>query len=75
MPQKLKEVDVVCIGMGFAGSILAKEMAAAAVPPAIERIASLITEHGASCQRRVVQERPNLWWQSVLLSASSAAKS
>jgi gluconate 2-dehydrogenase alpha chain len=26
--QKLKEVDVVCIGMGFAGSILAKEMAA-----------------------------------------------
>jgi gluconate 2-dehydrogenase alpha chain len=28
MPQKLKEVDVVCIGMGFAGSILAKEMAA-----------------------------------------------
>jgi gluconate 2-dehydrogenase alpha chain len=27
MPQKLKEVDVVCIGMGFAGSILAKEMA------------------------------------------------
>ena len=28
MPQKLKEVDVVCIGMGFAGCILAKEMAA-----------------------------------------------
>lgn len=28
MPQKLKEVDVVCIGMGFAGSILAKELAA-----------------------------------------------
>ena len=28
MPQKLKEVDVVCIGMGYAGSILAKEMAA-----------------------------------------------
>jgi gluconate 2-dehydrogenase alpha chain len=29
VPQKLKEVDVVCIGMGFAGSILAKELAAA----------------------------------------------
>ena len=28
MPQKLKEVDVVCVGMGFAGSILAKELAA-----------------------------------------------
>ncbi|MBV8673850.1 MAG: GMC family oxidoreductase, partial [Acidobacteriaceae bacterium] len=28
MPQKLKEVDVVCIGVGFAGAILAKEMAA-----------------------------------------------
>ena len=28
MPQKLKEVDVVCIGVGFAGSILAKELAA-----------------------------------------------
>jgi gluconate 2-dehydrogenase alpha chain len=29
MPQKLKEVDVVVIGVGFAGSILAKELAAA----------------------------------------------
>src|ERR1035438_3980650 len=28
MPQKLKEVDVVVIGVGFAGSILAKELAA-----------------------------------------------
>jgi gluconate 2-dehydrogenase alpha chain len=28
VPQKLKEVDVVCVGMGFAGSILAKELAA-----------------------------------------------
>jgi gluconate 2-dehydrogenase alpha chain len=28
VPQRLKEVDVVCIGMGFAGSILAKELAA-----------------------------------------------
>ena len=28
MPQKLKEVDVVCVGMGFGGSILAKELAA-----------------------------------------------
>ena len=28
MPQTLKEVDVVVIGVGFAGSILAKELAA-----------------------------------------------
>jgi len=28
VPQKLKEVDVVVIGVGFAGSILAKELAA-----------------------------------------------
>jgi gluconate 2-dehydrogenase alpha chain len=29
MPQKLKEVDVVVIGVGYAGSILSKELAAA----------------------------------------------
>lgn len=29
MAQKLKEVDAVCIGVGYAGSILAKELAAA----------------------------------------------
>ena len=28
MPQKLKEADVVVIGVGFAGAILAKELAA-----------------------------------------------
>ena len=29
MPQKLKEVDVVIIGVGFAGAVLGKELAAA----------------------------------------------
>jgi choline dehydrogenase-like flavoprotein len=29
MPQRLKEVDVVVIGMGMVGSIVAKELAAA----------------------------------------------
>jgi len=56
------------LGRGLSASVLA------AVSLAVEKIASLITEHGVPCRRRVVQERPNLWWQSVL-PASSAAKS
>jgi len=57
------------LGRGLSASVLA------AVPPALEKIASLIREHGLPCRRRVVQERPNLWWQSVLQSASSVVKS
>ena len=53
--------ESLALGSGMSASVLA------AVPLALERIATLLREHGGACTRRVVQGQPDLWWRASLV--------
>ena len=52
--------ESVALGSGISASV------SAAVPAAVQSIATLLCDYGAPCKRRIVQEKPNLWWRSSL---------
>ena len=61
--------ESLALGSGMSASVLA------AVPLAVERIATLLREHGDACRQRVVQEHPNLWWRARLPVEPAGASS
>ncbi len=50
--------ECLALGSGISASVLA------AVPSAVELIATLLREHGVGCRRSILQEQPTLWWRS-----------